>query len=62
MTTKTTSTKFSSKEHKTSYINKKLKVMSQLCIEMGHEQLNHIWSLESEIAVDNYCRSLISNM
>lgn len=62
MTTKTTSTKFSNKEHKTSYINKKLKVMSQLHIKMGYEQLNHIWSLESEIAVDNYCRSLISNM
>ena len=43
------------------YIKTKIKILKQLCIKLTDAQLNHIRSLNSEIAVDNYARMLIMN-
>ena len=51
-----TSTKFSNKQVKRSYINEKIRLLKQFCITLTDEEITHLWSLDSEIAVDNFCK------
>ena len=41
------------------YIKHKIKILKQLCIRLTNEQLEHMLSLKTEIAVDNYAHDLI---
>lgn len=41
------------------YIKEKIKLLNQLCIRLTNEQLEHLLSLETEIAVDNYAHDII---
>jgi hypothetical protein len=41
------------------YINEKIDVLKQLGIKLTKEQKNHMCSLTSEIAIDNYAHDLI---
>ena len=41
------------------YINEKICILRQLGIKLNAEQRNHIKNLKSQIAVDNFARSLI---
>ena len=42
------------------YILEKIKVLKQLGIKLNKEQKDHMYSLKSEIAIDNYAHDLIS--
>lgn len=42
-----------------SYIKHKIKLLRQLCVRLTNEQLEHLLSLKTEIAVDNYAHDLI---
>ena len=41
------------------YIREKAKVFRQLCIPLTQEQIDHMATLNSEIAIDNYAHDLI---
>lgn len=41
------------------YIEEKIKILGELGIRLNDVQLDHIWSLRTEIAVDRYARDLI---
>ena len=41
------------------YIREKIKILKQLGHELTDEQLDHIWSLKTEIQVDNFASSVI---
>jgi hypothetical protein len=43
------------------YIEEKIAVLKQLGIRLNKEQKNHMSSLDSEIAIDNYAHDLIMN-
>ena len=43
------------------YIKHKLKLLKELFIFLNKEELEHIYSLESEIAIDNFVRDIIKN-
>lgn len=57
-----TSTKFSNKQAKRSYINEKIRLLKQFCITLTDEEIIHLWSLDSEIAVDNFCKMKFKEM
>lgn len=57
-----TSTKFSNKQAKRSYINEKLKLLRQFYIVLTEEEIAHLWSLDSEIAIDNFCKMKFKEM
>lgn len=57
-----TSTKFSNKQAKRSYINEKIRLLKQFCINFTDEEITHLWSLDSEIAVDNFCKMKFKEM
>lgn len=49
-------------EHKLSldaYVREKLAILRELQIQLSHEQLKHLKSLENEIQIDNYVHDLI---
>lgn len=41
------------------YIEEKIRVLKELGIKLNKEQKNHMCSLNSEIAIDNYAHDLI---
>lgn len=57
-----TSTKFSNKQAKRSYINEKIRLLKQFYITLTDEEITHLWSLDSEIAVDNFCKMKFKEM
>lgn len=57
-----TSTKFSNKQAKRSYINEKIRLLKQFCITLTDEEITLLWSLDSEIAVDNFCKMKFKEM
>lgn len=57
-----TSTKFSNKQAKRSYINEKIRLLKQFCITLTDEEITNLWSLDSEIAVDNFCKMKFKEM
>lgn len=42
------------------YIREKIKLLKQFKIFLNDEQLKHIRSLKTEVAVDNFARDLLS--
>lgn len=41
------------------YIKEKLKVLKQLHIKLSEAQLEYLWSLETEFAIDAFCHDVI---
>ena len=41
------------------YVDEKIEVFRQLCIPLTPEEIRHMRTLGSEIAIDNYARDLI---
>ena len=43
------------------YKKMKLKILDDFCIKLTEDQIAHFNSLKTEIAVDNFCISMIQN-
>lgn len=41
------------------YVKQKIKVFNQLCIQITPKQIEHMKTLDSEVAIDNYAHDLI---
>lgn len=41
------------------YIKEKIRVFDQLCIQITPKQVEHMRTLDNEIAIDNYAHDLI---
>ena len=43
------------------YINEKIKLLKELKIKINDEQIEHLYSLTNEIAVDNFVHDIITD-
>ena len=41
------------------YRKMKLKMLDEFCVKLTDEQINHVNMLKTEIAIDNFCISMI---
>ena len=41
------------------YVKEKIKVLKEFGVKLTKEQIEHMYSLSSEIAVDNFARDLL---